>query len=190
MTKIEKAQEFAHEAHDRIKQVRKYSGEPYWVHTDAVAAIVAAVTGSTEDMVVAAHLHDLLEDVTPKNPDYSEARIAELFGKPVLLMVKELTDVFTKEAYPQWNRAKRHTMENERLGTISTQSKTIKLADLIHNTSSIVANDAGFAKVYLKEKLALLGMLSDGDPGLLERASMQTVAGFAMLGIPLPVFHA
>ena len=58
------AKEFAHAAHDSIKQVRKYTGEPYWNHTDAVAEVVASV-GGTEDMVMAAHLHDVLEDVTP-----------------------------------------------------------------------------------------------------------------------------
>lgn len=186
MTKIEQAQEFAHEAHDRIKQVRKYSGEPYWVHTDAVAATVRAVVGSTDDMVIAAHLHDILEDVTPKYPAYSEGQIEVLFGKPVLLMVKELTDVFTKEAYPDWNRAKRHSMENERIGTIQPQSKTIKLADLIDNTKSIVANDADFARVYLREKLNLLGFLSEGDSGLLQQASIQTITGFATLGMAIP----
>ena len=64
MNLIEKAKQFAHEAHDSIGQKRKYSGEPYWVHTDAVAEKVAAI-GGTEVMVAAAHLHDVLEDVTP-----------------------------------------------------------------------------------------------------------------------------
>ena len=57
MTIIEKAQDFAHRAHDTIKQVRKYTGEPYWVHTDDVALRVTNLL-DCESMICAAHLHD------------------------------------------------------------------------------------------------------------------------------------
>lgn len=62
---INLAKEFAHRAHDAIEQKRKYSGVPYWTHTDAVAELVEKFGGSTV-MVVAAHLHDWLEDVAPR----------------------------------------------------------------------------------------------------------------------------
>ena len=185
MNKIEQAQQFAHQAHDSIKQVRKYSGQPYWTHTDKVAAIVASV-GGTEDMVCAAHMHDILEDVYPLNPEYSPARISLLFGLPVASLVAELTDMYTKESYPKLNRKARHELENERLGKIAVEAKTIKLADLIDNTSSIVEHDKGFAKVYLKEKLALLPYLSEGNSDLLNRAALQTLAGFQALGMSIP----
>ncbi|HET8688145.1 MAG TPA: hypothetical protein VFM18_16035, partial [Methanosarcina sp.] len=45
----------------------------------------------------------------------------------------------------------------------SPQAKTIKLADLIDNTSSIVEHDKDFAKIYLAEKKLLLEVLHDGD---------------------------
>ena len=51
-----KAKYFAHGEHDRIKQVRKYTGEPYWVHVDAVAKTVAE-HGGNEFEVAAAFLH-------------------------------------------------------------------------------------------------------------------------------------
>lgn len=187
MTKIEQAKEFAHEAHDRIQQKRKYSGEPYWVHTDEVASIVesVAVLPRDEDMVVAAHLHDILEDVTPKYPAYSEGQIRVLFGERVLQYVKELTDVFTKENYPKLNRKERKRLERERVGQISPEAKTIKLADLISNTASIVSQDKDFARVYIREKLELLPYLADGAPTLLQRASMQTVMACGVLGIEI-----
>lgn len=187
MNRIEQAQQFAHEAHDSIKQVRKYTGEPYWVHTDSVAGIVASVGGS-EDMIIAAHLHDVLEDVTPldKTGVYQAATIGVRFGEHVLKMVWELTDEFTKESRPGWNRAKRKEMERQRVGKISKESKTIKLADLIDNTASIVEHDKDFAVVYLREKLDLLPYLSDGNAELLNRAALQVVAAAPIVGIDIP----
>ena len=189
--RIEKAKQFAHEAHDSIGQKRKYSGEPYWVHTDAVAALVAE-NGGTEDMVVAAHLHDVVEDVTPKDTTglYNYHNIAIQFGRNVAEMVLDLSDTFTKEAYPKLNRAARHKLENERLEKIRVESKIIKICDLISNTESIVEHDKDFARVYLREKFETLPYLSDGNPALLQRASMQTLAGFASLGLTIPYVGA
>jgi len=58
------------------------------------------------------------------------------------------------------------------------EAKTIKLADLIHNTESIVQNDPGFARTYLKEKLLTLQGLRGGDPTLMVRALQLTANGF------------
>lgn len=44
--------------------------------------------------------------------------------------------------------------------------KTIKLADLISNTKSIVEHDKNFARIYIKEKELLLEVLADGDENL------------------------
>jgi len=188
MNLVEKAQKFAHEAHDSINQKRKYTGEPYWVHTDEVAALVGQTPGSTPEMGAASHLHDVLEDVMPLNPHYNSIRILNEFGTEVLDLVVDLTDVYTKAQYPKWNRATRHEKENARLAQVNTQAKTIKLADLICNTYSIVKHDPDFARIYLREKFALLPLLADGAPTLLERASRQVLEGFATLGIQLPVF--
>lgn len=195
--KILKAQAFAHAAHDSINQKRKYSGEPYWVHTDAVAELVAQHfppwEKDYEDAVCAAHLHDYKEDVVTKLT--TQGRLEELtefnrqykeFGERVDQFVTELTDVFTSEAYPQWNRATRKKREAERIGTISLPAKTVKLADLIHNTKSIVDNDAGFARTYIREKLAVLGLLSDANAYLLGVASQQAVNAAIKLDLTIP----
>lgn len=187
MTLIEKAREFAHAAHDSIGQVRKYTGEPYWVHTDEVASLVSNVTLGAETpndesipevaenhyriMIAAAHLHDILEDVD-KFP-YEIVTISKTFGHEVAILVRELTDVFTSEKYPDMNRASRKEMEADRLSTISADAQTIKVADLLSNTKSIVDNDPGFAKTYLKEKEYLLSKLTKANPILLERAKIQ-----------------
>ncbi|WP_395017310.1 hypothetical protein [Dongia sp.] len=49
-------------------------------------------------------------------------------------------------------------------------AKTVKLADLLDNTSSILARDPKFAKTYLQEKGLMLPLLEGGDAGLLKRA--------------------
>lgn len=185
MTKIERAKALAHQAHDAIGQKRKYTGEPYWVHTDAVAELVAAA-GGTDDMIAAAHLHDVLEDVAPLLPQYDIEMIAAL-GDKVIKYVVELTDVFTKERFPKYNRAQRKAMEHERLKTISDESKTIKAADIINNTESIVAHDKDFAMVYLREIMETLPYLLGANPILLNKASMRTVIACQTMGINIPV---
>ena len=46
------------------------------------------------------------------------------------------------------------------------EAKTIKLADLIDNSKSILEYDPKFAKVYMAEKKLLLEVLEDGDKSL------------------------
>lgn len=187
------AQMFVHKAHNSINQKRKYSGEPYWVHTDEVADTVASVTND-EDTIVGAHGHDLKEDVFPEllkqlrieEHDVLFAEYMTIFYGRADLFVNELTDVYTREAFSNKNRAERKRLERERIGKISIEAKTIKLADLISNTKSIVTEDAGFAKTYLKEKFALLGELSNGNPILLQRATAQTLESFQKLGLTIP----
>jgi (p)ppGpp synthase/HD superfamily hydrolase len=167
---IQRAREFAHAAHDLINQKRKYTGESYWVHTDEVAAIVTEVT-SDENVIAAAHLHDTVEDcnIFP----YEIVTISQNFGAQVAIYVRELTDVFTSKAFPDLNRATRKDLEAQRLGGISAEAQTIKVADLLSNTKSIVEHDAGFAKTYLKEKKKALTYLTKAHPALLERVKKQ-----------------
>jgi len=187
--KLIEARDLAREGHDSINQKRKYTGEPYWVHTEDVAEIVAGVT-HTEDMLIAALYHDWIEDVFPVNPKYNIDLIKEKFGVSVANMVMDLTDEYTKEKYPLMNRATRKKMERERIAGISKESKTLKLADLISNTSSIVEHDKDFAHVYLREIMETLPHLVEGNSELLQRASIQALAGFKLLGIEIPVLKA
>jgi len=181
--------DFFRQAHESIGQKRRYTGEPYFNHCLEVAESVSEI-GGTEDMIIAAFGHDTLEDVFPVKPQYDAYLIAREFGETVVKFVVDLTDVYTKEAWPDLNRAKRKALEVERLARTSPEAKTIKLADLLSNTKSIVAHDPDFAKVYLKEKLAMLPHLADGSPILLQLASTQVIAGFASLGLKIPTLHA
>jgi (p)ppGpp synthase/HD superfamily hydrolase len=192
--KISRAQAFAHEAHDSIKQIRKYSKEPYWVHTDAVAKLVE-LHGGDDDMICAAHLHDYREDVVTElkiqkrleELDAFEAYYYENFGGQIDHYVVELTDVYISAAYPTLSRRIRKELERERIAKDSPKSKTIKLADLIHNTSSIVDNDPQFSRTYLSEKWALLPYLKEGNPTLWQIAHDAALAGMMKIGIPRPL---
>ena len=91
----------------------------------------------------------------------SQARVIRwlCLGSTVAGLVLELTDVYTSAAYPQLNRAARKALECERLATVSAKAKLIKRMDIADNTKTIVACDPKFAKIYLREKEALLEVL-------------------------------
>ena len=157
----EKARVFATAAHAAVKQVRKYTGEPYIVHPAAVVALVKSVP-HTELMVCAAWLHDVIEDTGVKLE-----LIAKEFGSEIATAVNWLTD----QAKPSdGNRKARKKLERERIAHAPYAVKTVKLADLIDNSKSIFALDPDFAKVYLQEKELLLDVLSDGDQTLYKQA--------------------
>lgn len=160
---VRRARDFAHYAHSFIAQRRKYSEEPYWTHTDAIAELVCQYGGSLE-MIAAANLHDILEDVTPKVPFCNNHLLRINFGVEVEQLVIGLTDVYTPDKYPDLNREKRKKLEALRLGACDKQVKIIKLADIAHNTKSIVKHDPGFAKKYLEEKEYLLSLIKVDHP--------------------------
>lgn len=146
-------------------QTRKYTGEPYIVHPIAVADIVRSVNG-TKEMVAAALLHDVLEDTDAKIYE-----MREYFGNEITDLVIELTDVYVHPH--QGNRATRKNLERQRLATISHNAMTIKVADLIDNSKTIVQHDPDFAKVFLVEKAATLQALAKANPNLLQAAAQQ-----------------
>jgi len=84
--KLQKILEFAQKAHK--EQFRK-SGEPYIIHPILVASITANIT-TDEIMVIAALLHDVVED-TPITIEEIEMR----FGKDVAHLVAGLTKIDT-----------------------------------------------------------------------------------------------
>ena len=153
MNKIEKAKKFAEWAHS--DQKRKYTNEPYIMHPIAVAKIVASVPHTT-DMLIAALLHDTVEDC---NVDLGDIR--ENFGDSVTALVEMLTDVATLE---DGNRATRCEINALHTGNASNKAKTIKLADSIHNCLDIRRQDEKFAVTYFEEKKKLLPYLVGGDP--------------------------
>lgn len=142
-------------------QRRKYTGNPYADHLAEVAGIVAAVGGNA-DMIAVAWLHDSIEDQGVTLDD-----INRRFGFMVALGVSGLSDMET--GY----RAERKQKSRARLAGCSDWIQTIKCADLISNTSSIVMHDPKFAVTYLEEKRLLLDVMTMADPRLLAMARAQ-----------------
>jgi (p)ppGpp synthase/HD superfamily hydrolase len=161
---IERAIAFATGAH--AGQVRKYTGEPYITHPIAVAKIVATVE-HTEAMLIAAILHDTVED-TPVTIELVE----EQFGAEVAELVGWLTDVSQPE---DGNRETRKAMDREHSAAAPAAAQTVKVADLIHNTASISQHDANFWKVYRREKELLLNLLTQADERLRSKAWRQVL---------------
>lgn len=161
----EHARLFATAAHAAIGQLRKYTETPYIEHPAAVVAIVRS-RPHTPEMIAAAWLHDVVEDT-----DVSIELIQQIFGEKVAEIVSDLTDV-SKPG--DGNRMIRKLVDYVHTEKACVEAKTVKLADLIDNTKSIVERDPGFAKVYLEEKRRLLEVLRDGDPVLWEIAFDQT----------------
>ena len=126
-------------------QRRKYTGEPYIIHPIEVMMLVRQY-GGDETMQIAALLHDVVEDT-----NVEPWQIETSFG----VRVRALVDQLTEPAH-LGNRATRKAAEAARLGQVSADAQTIKCADLISNTRSIVERDPNFAKVYLREKRDML----------------------------------
>lgn len=83
--------------------------------------------------------------------------IAAEFGASVSCGVAWLSDM------EEGNRAERKAASRDRLARAPAWVQTIKCADLISNTSSIVKHDPKFAVTYLAEKRALLEVLDKAD---------------------------
>ncbi len=161
-TLAERARRYAAKAHGAIDQRRKYTNAPYIVHPQAVVEIVSSVP-HTEAMLAAAWLHDTVED-TPTTLADIESR----FGPQVAGLVGMLTNVSIGDG---GNRFERKNRDRRHSACASPQAKTIKLADLIDNTRSLLAYDCHFAKTYLIEKQRLLEVLTEGDATLWRQAS-------------------
>jgi (p)ppGpp synthase/HD superfamily hydrolase len=156
---------FATAAHTACGHVRKYTGKPYIVHpAEVVGLIVRHAERFNQAMIEAAWLHDVVEDT-----EVGLGLILDEFGDEVMSLVGWLTDVSTPF---MGNRAYRKALDREHIAAAPAAAKTIKLADLISNTRSIVADDPKFAVTYLSEKRLLLEVLREGDEILYHMAKV------------------
>lgn len=159
-------------------QQRKYTGNPHADHLAEVAGIVATVAaesvkwdvvggveGRVDRMVATAWLHDCIED-----QGITRDQLAIMFGPIVADGVLLLSDM------DEGSRAWRKAAARDRLAAAPGWIQTIKCADLISNTSSIVMHDPKFAVTYLEEKHLLLDVLVHADPRLHAMARQQAGA--------------
>lgn len=146
--RIDSALAFATEAHK--DQKRRYTGEPYVDHCVCVAIEVSNII-EDEEVIMAALLHDTLEDT-----DTTHDQLVERFGERVANIVLDLTDVYTKQYFPELNRVERKKREANRLAAVCAEAKLIKTYDLMQNAIEIEQYDPKFAPVYFKERIDIL----------------------------------
>lgn len=113
-------------------QVRKGSVPyPYVTHLFTVATIVADYTND-EDTIVAALLHDTLEDT-----DYTEKELEDDFGGAV----RDIVVALTEPSIPEYDRKSITFQKKEYIKQIKDASERaliVVAADKIHNMRSIV----------------------------------------------------
>lgn len=160
--RVRQAYFFALGAH--AGQVRKYTGEPYINHPVRVAVIVENA-GGTEDQVIAALLHDVVEDCS-----VSLSTLREFFGQPVSAMVGSLTNVAFSDRGPYHGKSRKVRHEANvvhfRLYCAPGDGAMVRFADQLDNAGDITQKDRKFAKLYLTEKLDYVRACSHDAGGL------------------------
>ena len=119
---------FSSEAHG---SQRRYTGEPYIIHTVSVASILAGMEMDRET-IIAALLHDVLEDTS-----FTGEQLKERFGEDVVTLV----DGVTKLGKLQFKSVEEYQAENLRKMFVvmakDIRVVLIKLADRLHNMRTI-----------------------------------------------------
>ena len=126
LQKLDEAITFAARAHEG--QRRKTDDTPYIAHPFAVAMMVQAM-GGDETAVIAALLHDTVED---SNVELAE--IEATFGEAVAALVAACTELPKKEN--AWEARKSHHLHSLRHAPLA--AKLITAADKYHNLSQLL----------------------------------------------------
>ena len=127
MVRIERAYLLAAEAHS---EQRRKSGEPYIIHPIAVARIIAEELELGANPIIAAFLHDVVEDT-----DYTIEQIRERFGDDVAFLVAAVT----KQKKAKYQHSKQVDNFRQILESVSfdIHALLIKLADRLHNMRTL-----------------------------------------------------
>lgn len=134
-------------------QMRKGTGIPYVSHLLAVASIVLENDG-TEDEVIAAFLHDAVEDQGGRKVLED---IGKTFGQAVADIVSGCTDAWT-EPKPPWRERKEKYISH--LNTATPSVLLVSCADKLHNARTILAD-------YKEDGEKLWGRFRGGKEGTL-----------------------
>lgn len=129
MQHVRNAYELAAEAH---KDQKRKTGEPYIIHPIAVARIVAEELELGANPIMAAFLHDVVED-TP----YTIEDIRERFGDDVAFLV----GVVTKQKKERYYKSKQVDNYRQILASVQYDVRAIlvKLADRLHNMRTLAS---------------------------------------------------
>lgn len=158
LNRIREAFEFARMAH--AGQKRK-SGAPYIIHPLAVARIVAEELQLGPNPVIAAFLHDVVEDT-----EYTADDVKARFGTDVAYLVR----VVTKQKKKQYETSKQVDNFKQMLDSLHYDIRAIliKLADRLHNMRTLdsmrpdkqmkIAGETDYFYAPLANRLGLYGI--------------------------------
>lgn len=123
-------------AKDTFRHVIREDGERYFEHLRAVALILIVYLRVRDaDLIVAALLHDIVEDC----PQWPNERVRAEFGEHVADLLGWLSKP-SKIEYPE--KADRDRIYHARLALAPREVLIIKLADRLHNMLTLSACDA------------------------------------------------
>ena len=160
--RVRAAFECADRAHSGQK---RRDGSPYVSHCIA-AAIITAEMGLDEDSIIAALLHDTIEDTSLTHDD-----IARSFGTSVA----DIVEGVTKLTRVQYTSVEEQQMENMRKMLLAMAKDIrvilIKMADRLHNMRTMAYQS--------EEKQRIKSPRDDGDlpPPIAHRLGMQKTSG-------------
>lgn len=161
ITRIKAAYELATEAH---KLQKRKTGEPYIIHPIAVARIVAEEFHLGANPIIAAFLHDVVEDTS-----YSMEDIQMRFGDDVAFLVR----VVTKEKKEYYETSKQVDNFKQMLDSIhyDIRALLLKLADRLHNMRTLdsmradkqmkIAGETDYFYAPLANRLGLYGVKTE-----------------------------
>ena len=157
IAQVEKAYKFAKKLHDGQFRV---SGEPYIIHPCEVARILANLKVDTHTLV-AAYLHDILEDT-----DTKPETIENLFGTDVLNTVQGVT----------------------KLGKLQFKSKEERQAENFRRLFIAMANDIRVIFLKLADRLHNMRTLNFMEPAKQKKIAQETIDIFAPLANRLGIY--
>jgi hypothetical protein len=168
LSRLTKALSFAAEAH-RNQRRKGAAQEPYINHLIEVLDLVVQTTSDDMDTLIAALLHDVVEDTPTTYED-----VAKSFGERVAEIVRENSDDMTLP------KAERRRVRIAAMARKSREARIVKIADVISNLRAIaVSPPAGWSaerKLGYVEGCRKLVDVARGTEASIERIFDETAA--------------
>jgi HD domain len=169
LSRLTKALVFTAEAH-RNQRRKGAAQEPYLNHLIEVLDLVVRAAGDSDlDMVIAALLHDVIEDTATTYED-----VARIFGQRVAEIIRENSDDMSLP------KAERRRARITAMALKSREARIVKMADVISNLRAIaVSPPAGWSaerKLGYLEGCRQLVNAGRGTEASIERVFDETAA--------------
>ena len=169
---LDKAIEFAEQMHKG--QVRNISKQPYVIHPRAVYSILKSFGINDKTILIAAWLHDTIEDTAA-----TYNTIKNMFNKEIAELVKELSNskkeimIMGKEEYLL-----------KKMLSMSHSALTLKLADRLHNVTDIMQM-SNSEKMYIQTTYIITGLKEKRPLGKIQKKIIKAIVKY--LNIYKPV---